>query len=164
MAAGEATRKKRSELGGKETGAVDDRGRLFLSKEKKDILGDNFVMTIGPVGAIFAYPDAEWDKFLDKLKRYSPMNQARQDYERFIFGQSDFNVKFEGNRVVIPAFLRKEAGVTGDVVVLGCNERIEIWAADEYGKYITSPREYNKDRRAMFKEFEDAIAAAEKEA
>jgi MraZ protein len=39
-------------------------------------------------------------------------------------------------RVVLPANLRKMAGIEKDIVTLGVGNRIEIWAAEKYYEYM----------------------------
>ena len=39
-------------------------------------------------------------------------------------------------RVVLPAALKKMAGITKDVVTLGRGKRLEIWAAERYYAYL----------------------------
>ena len=39
-------------------------------------------------------------------------------------------------RVVLPAALKKMAGITKDVVTRGRGKRLEIWSAERYNAYI----------------------------
>ena len=39
-------------------------------------------------------------------------------------------------RVVLPAVLKRMAGIKKDVVTLGHGKRLEIWAAEKYYEYI----------------------------
>ena len=39
-------------------------------------------------------------------------------------------------RVVLPASLKRMAGITKDVVTLGRGRRLEIWSAERYYEYI----------------------------
>jgi MraZ protein len=39
-------------------------------------------------------------------------------------------------RVVLPATLKKMAGIKKDVVTLGRGKRLEIWAAERYYEYL----------------------------
>ena len=39
-------------------------------------------------------------------------------------------------RVVLPAPLKKMAGITKDIVTLGRGKRLEIWAAEKYYAYV----------------------------
>ena len=39
-------------------------------------------------------------------------------------------------RVVLPAVLKRMAGIKKDVVTLGHGKRLEIWAADKFNQFI----------------------------
>ena len=39
-------------------------------------------------------------------------------------------------RVVLPASLKKMAGIQKDIVTLGRGKRLEIWAAEKYYEYL----------------------------
>ena len=39
-------------------------------------------------------------------------------------------------RVVLPAMLKKMAGIQKDIVTVGRGKRLEIWAAEKYYEYL----------------------------
>ena len=72
------------------------------------------------------YPQATWDKFTEKFASL-PMTQSR--VMRPLFANA---VKCEldsQGRIVIPQKLRKYAQLEKDAVILGVNDRAEIWSA-----------------------------------
>ena len=72
------------------------------------------------------YPQSTWDKFTEKFASL-PMTQSK--VMRPLFANA---VKCEldsQGRIVIPQKLRKYAKLEKDAVILGVNDRAEIWSA-----------------------------------
>ena len=63
---------------GREEATIDDKGRILVSKKKRDRLGENFVIALGTCGCLVAYPEASWQKFVDGILSYDPINMGRE--------------------------------------------------------------------------------------
>lgn len=135
---------------GNEVATIDDKGRLLVSKKKRERLGDDFVAGLGTVGCIVLYPEATWQAICDEIFRYPSLNQGREQYARLVMGYAYDDLKFDPqNRVVIPAKLRELARI-GDkerVLVFGMGDRVEIWSAREWEIFERTPDTYGRDRR-----------------
>lgn len=73
------------------------------------------------------YPQSTWDKFTEKFASL-PMTQSK--VMRPLFANA---VKCEldsQGRIVIPQKLRKYAKLEKDAVIIGVNDRAEIWSAE----------------------------------
>lgn len=136
-----------TDLTGSEEANVDDKGRVLFSKAKRDELGSDFVMRWGDNGCIFVYPLVEWDRARAEINVFERSNQGRMMYTRLVNGTAVVKLNFDPQgRVVIPRSLRESAGIKDKVVILGCEERAEIWDADEFKKYEKDPLNYGKER------------------
>ena len=142
-----------TDLTGKEDANVDDKGRVLFSKAKRDELGGDFVMRWGDNGCIFVYPLAEWDRARAQINKFESSNPGRMMYTRLVNATAEVKLNFDGQgRVVIPKSLRELAGIDVKVVILGCEERAEIWDAEEYQKYMKDPLGYGKERVDQIKQ------------
>lgn len=151
MATDPGSRPKR--LAGREEANVDDKGRVLFSKRKRDILGDDFVMRLGDSGCIYVYASTEWDEVTAELDRYPKNDLGRQTYTRLLMGTVVFDLNFDAQgRTVIPRMLRDMAKIDGSVVIVGCDERAEIWAADEFAKFEADMLGYGRERMDLFDE------------
>ncbi|MBV6457186.1 MAG: Transcriptional regulator MraZ [Fimbriimonadaceae bacterium] len=133
---------------GTDEATIDDKGRLLLSKKKRDRLGDGFVVALGDVGCLVAYPAVTWDRMLEQVLAQDSLNQGRQQFTRLVFGLADDGLKWDQQgRVVVPHKLRELAKLKDRVLIVGCVDRLEIWAAEEWDIYNRDPDRYGEARR-----------------
>lgn len=112
---------------------IDSKGRLIIPAKLRPELGDNFVITKGLDGCIFAYPQKEWNVLEEKIKTL-PLSKSRE-LQRFFFSSAcDCSLDTQG-RILISATLRKFANITKDVTVIGVSNRAEIWDSENWNKY-----------------------------
>lgn len=133
---------------GTDEAIIDDKGRILIGKKKRERLGDGFVMALGDVGCLVAYPEHRWNEIVTEIMGYSGINQGRQQYTRLVLGTADDELSFDGQgRVVVPTKLRKLANLNKEVVLVGCGDRLEIWDKDEWKQYNDYPDSYGFQRR-----------------
>ncbi len=138
---------------GRDEANVDDKGRILVSKKKRERLGSNFTLSLGTLGNLNAYPRQAWNGVLNEIYRYDRINQGRERFSRLILGLAEDEIDFDAQgRMVIPKKLRELAKLTGPVVLIGCGDRLEIWAEDEWNKYNEFPDVYGRQRREAVEE------------
>ena len=142
---------KTKRLAGREEANVDDKGRVLFSKRKREILGRDFVMRLGDNGCICVYSEEEWAGVTAEMDGYPKTSPGRQLYSRLLMETAVEELGFDAQgRTVIPRMLRDMAKIAGAVVIIGADERAEIWAADEHERYLADPVGYGGDRIALF--------------
>lgn len=118
---------------------LDDKNRLRIpSKFKKELVGENgeksYSFFRGMNRCICVMADDELDDTIASIAEEG-VSEATQASALF-FG-SIFSAEEDAQgRVVLPASLKRMAGITKDVVTLGRGRRLEIWAAERYYDYI----------------------------
>ena len=108
---------------------IDAKGRLFIPAKLREELGVTFYLAMGVDACLAIYPQAAWDRFREKFESL-PMSQSKA--MRPLFANA---VKCEPDsqgRIVVTQKLRKYAGLEKDVVIIGVNDRAEIWSADAW--------------------------------
>lgn len=117
---------------GQHNHTVDPKGRLIIPVKYRELLGEEFVVTRGLDGCLFAYPMDEWRAFEEKL-RTLPLTQkeARQFTRYFVAGAALCELDKQG-RILLPVTLREFAGLEKDVVLAGALNRVEIWSKERW--------------------------------
>ena len=110
---------------------LDAKGRVIIPAKLRDNLGESFVVTLGLDGCLFAYPMDEWESFVNKLKELPGTKEARKLQRYFLAGAAPCEADKQG-RVLIPANLREQAGLSKDVVFVGVLQKIEIWSKERW--------------------------------
>lgn len=146
----EATRasERKAPLVGRYPSKVDGKGRILLSKANRDRLGEQFVFGRAYTGVLAAYPKDIWWGIEDFVES-APIGLARDEFEREMFGDAEYDVSFDDqSRVVVPSRLREVTGVKigTEVMVVGCRTRVEIWPIEDLQKYDANPDAFNKAR------------------
>ena len=108
---------------------IDAKGRLFIPSKLREELGVTFYLAMGVDACLAIYPQSTWDRFTEKY-RSLPMSQSKA--MRPLFANA---VKCEldsQGRIVVPQKLRKYAGLEKETVIIGLNDRAEIWSAEKW--------------------------------
>jgi MraZ protein len=121
---------------------VDEKGRLPLPPKFRRQMKEGVILAKG-MGekCIAAYPITEWKRLSDSLaaKAVTPANLRKLN--RAIFG-SAFGASFDGQgRITLPVPLREYAGIGDTAIVVGANNRVELWSEDEWKVEKTSAEE-----------------------
>ena len=113
---------------------VDAKGRLIVPSKFREQLGDEFVVTKGLDGCLFAYENTEWKALEEKLHALPLTNKSARKFARFFLaGASACEVDKQG-RILLPSILREFAGIDKDAVLVGVGSRIEIWSKESWTK------------------------------
>ena len=115
---------------------LDSKGRmLFPSGLKRQLdpnAQDSFVVNRGFEGCLVLFPNNEWDKITERLKKLNLfVAKNRKFYRQFHNGATPISLDSNG-RVLLPKHLLKHAGIGKDAVVFAYADRIEVWAKDRY--------------------------------
>ena len=123
---------------------IDDKGRLTIPSKVREKLGDNFIVTRGIDKCLFVYPNNEWNNVINKYKQLPNTKDARNFMRFFLSGatQSDFDKQ---GRINIANTLIKYAGLKKDCVIIGVNERLEIWDKEAWEEFISNNEENLSD-------------------
>ena len=112
--------------------SLDSKNRIIMPSKFRDDIGEKFIVTKGLDGCLFAYSLQEWKNFEEKLRSLPLSNKDARAFSRFFFaGAADCLLDKQG-RFLIPSNLIEFAGLEKDLVIVGMNSRIEIWAKSKW--------------------------------
>ncbi|AIE88163.1 division/cell wall cluster transcriptional repressor MraZ [Fimbriimonas ginsengisoli] len=136
MSESEVLGSKPKPLLGTDEATIDGKGRILISKKKRDRLGDGFAICLGEHGCLDAYPAEKWQQILDEIDQHDPINPGRRQYTRLMLGNSDDDLSFDDQgRVVVPQKFRTLASLTKEVVIVGCGDHLEIWDKAQHEEF-----------------------------
>ncbi|NLL44874.1 MAG: division/cell wall cluster transcriptional repressor MraZ [Mollicutes bacterium] len=116
---------------------IDDKNRLTIPAKLRYELGEKFIITRGLDKCLFIYPQNEWNNIITKYKELPNTKDARNFMRFFLSGATECEFDKQG-RINIPLLLAKYAGLEKDCVIIGVNERLEIWSKENWGTFITN--------------------------
>jgi len=114
---------------------LDQKGRISLPVRFREVFADGAYLTLGQDGCLFCFPGAEWTERTREL-RSSPLSDADgRALARIFFGSAERVDLDTQGRLVIPPRLRAAVGLKKEAVVVGVQDRLEIWDRDAHERY-----------------------------
>ncbi len=123
---------------------IDDKGRLTIPAKLREQLGHDFIITRGLDKCLFVYPKEEWNNVINKYKELPNTKDARNFMRFFLSGATQNEFDKQG-RINIANSLIKYANLNKDCVIIGVNDRLEIWNKELWDKFITDNEENLSD-------------------
>lgn len=115
--------------------SIDTKGRIAMPAKLREGLGGKFIVTKGLDGCLFVYAMDEWQRVEQKLASLPMSRKTARDFTRFLFGGACEGECDKQGRVLLPASLRRYAGLEREAVIVGVGSRAEIWDAAKWQQY-----------------------------
>lgn len=115
--------------------SIDTKGRIAMPAKLREGLGGKFIITKGLDGCLFVYAMDEWQRVEQKLASLPMSRKTARDFTRFLFGGACEGECDKQGRVLLPASLRRYAGLERDAVIVGVGSRAEIWDVAKWQQY-----------------------------
>ncbi|HNU95538.1 MAG TPA: division/cell wall cluster transcriptional repressor MraZ [Candidatus Paceibacterota bacterium] len=114
---------------------LDDKNRISLPVKFRKEMGKSIVVAPGLDNCLALYTLVEWKKISSKLSDSSMLASDNRSFSRFMFGQAVI-VDVDGNgRILIPENLKNRSSLSSKVVVIGVQNRAEIWNESTWNDY-----------------------------
>ncbi len=124
---------------------IDEKGRIIIPSKFRYELGEKFIVTRGLDGCLFVYPMEEWNNIVDKLKTLPfTKKDARAFLRFFLSGATECAFDRQG-RISIAAPLASYAEIEKECVIIGVNDRLEIWSKNNWEKFFSQNEENLSD-------------------
>lgn len=105
---------------------IDVKGRMNFPTKLRDILGVSFYVTKSiDSPCLTVYSQEEWDKLSAKVAAIPASKSGK--IQRWLFSGACEVTPDKQGRVLLPQELRSFAGLEKDIVVIGANDKAEIW-------------------------------------
>lgn len=130
-----------SAFSGKYYYTVDEKGRLMMPSLFREIISSNYSRGLYITNAAFdrclhIYPYEEWNRLEEKVRSLPKMlEEVRFFMRRVVASAQECQLDKQG-RILIPAAHREDAVITGDVVIVGQIDKIELWNRKEWDAAI----------------------------
>ena len=115
---------------------IDEKGRLIIPSKFREDIGNSFVVTRGLDGCLFVYSLVEWEKIVAKLKKLPFTKKDARTFTRFFLASATVCEFDKQGRINLVNSLIKYADLKKECVVIGVNDRLEIWALDKYNSLM----------------------------
>ena len=123
---------------------IDEKGRIIIPSKIREELTDEFIVTRGIDNCLFIYRTEDFKELIRKYKELPNTKDARNFMRFFLSGatQNDFDKQ---GRINIANSLINYASLKKDCVIIGVNERLEIWDKEAWDNFISENEENLSD-------------------
>lgn len=128
---------------------VDSKGRIFIPAKWRDDIGATVIVTHGifsrsDTRCLFGMSEEAWKEFAARFASLPETDTMGQSFRRMLFSNaSDCELDKQG-RILIPAALREYADIDKDAVLVGVDNRVEIWNASAWQAHNNNmAKDYN---------------------
>lgn len=118
------------------TPRLDEKSRLVLPARFREQLADGLVITKGHERCLCVWPLTEFRSVTETLRRAPVTSKTARDYMRVLFAGASDEVPDRQGRVTVPQALRDYAGLVRECAVIGANNRVEVWDAVAWQRYL----------------------------
>ena len=130
---------------GEFTHTLDKKGRIAIPAKLREGLGDTFIVTKGLDKCLFIYTVDGWEKLVERMKSLSMAKAKARAFKRTIFSAATPVEPDKQGRILIPQKLREYANFYENVVVVGVDDRVEMWAEELWDNYSEAVNEDYED-------------------
>lgn len=117
---------------------IDEKGRIIIPAKFRNELGSELVVTRGLDKCLFLYSKSEWEKLSNKLSTLPFTKQDARNFNRFFLSSATTSEFDKLGRINITSPLITYAGLNKDCVIIGVNERLEIWDEEKFNEFLSS--------------------------
>ncbi len=116
---------------------LDDKGRIVLPTKVREKLGDTVFITRAPADkCLYMYTEEEWGKLAEKLENLPTSTDRNAGaFVRMFFGKASACSIDKQGRISITPRLLKYAGLDKNIMLIGANNRLEIWDTETWDDY-----------------------------
>lgn len=115
---------------------LDEKMRLIIPAKLREELGTKFVVTRGLEKCLYVYSLTEWENMVQKLKSLPFTKKDARVFIRSFFSGASVCEFDRSGRITISSHLLEYANLNKECVVIGANDRIEIWASESWNNFL----------------------------
>jgi len=115
--------------------SMDEKGRLTIPSKIREELGEEFIVTRGLENCLYLYKLNDWKELINKYKELPNTKDARNFMRFFLSGANQISFDKQG-RINLANILITYASLNKDCVIIGVNDRLEIWSEDNWNNFI----------------------------
>lgn len=119
--------------------AVDEAGSVMLPERMRLQLGEPLPPVLyvrpGPDESLWLYPPASFQRLADRLTQSLDADRA-EVYRRLLHAQAEAAGLSPDGRLVLPASLARLFDLDGEAVIIGVDDRFELWQGKRWQQYL----------------------------
>lgn len=129
--------------------SLDSKGRLAIPAKYRDGLVSScdgrLIVTADPSKCLLIYPQPAWEPIEQKLISLSSFDKKMRSLQRLLIGNAIDVEMDNAGRVLVSSPLRKFAGLTKNVVLVGQGAKFELWDGEQWDLQMDDALDFKDD-------------------
>lgn len=126
--------------------SLDEKLRLAIPKRLREAMkqpdGGALYLAPGTDESLFLYTEEAFGRLASRLEQVSPTRQDVRAFSRLFYAQAQAVEIDPQGRVRIPPELAQLAKLGKEVVLLGVQDHLEVWAAERWQAYLSEKQSH----------------------
>lgn len=110
----------------------DAKGRLTIPARFRELLTEGAFVTQGFEKNLMALTPPAFEIITQQVNQTSITDPTARDLKRLLFSNADRVAPDKNGRILIPQFLREQAGLNSEAVLVGVGDYFEIWSPEQW--------------------------------
>lgn len=120
---------------------IDEKGRIIIPSKIREELGENIIVTRGLEDCLFIYSEQEWSLIVSKLKTLPFTKKDARSFTRMFLSGATVTEFDKQGRIKISSPLIDYASLEKECVIIGVNDRLEVWSKEKWDKFVLDSKE-----------------------
>jgi MraZ protein len=135
--------------------SIDDKLRVAIPKRLREAWAagnqSNIYIAPGTDQSLALYTEEAFARLAERLAQSSPTRQDVRTFNRLLYARAQRAELDAQGRVRIPPELARLAGLDKEVMLLGVQDHVEVWAAERWKSYLAERQDhYDEIAEAAF--------------
>jgi MraZ protein len=114
---------------------IDDKGRMTIPSRYRELLDGGAYITRGFDENLMVLTAASFNEISESIRVTSVTDADARALKRWIFANASWVEVDKAGRILIPQWLRMNAGLEGNAMVVGVGEYFEIWQPERWTRH-----------------------------
>ena len=123
---------------------IDGKNRFRVPVKLKEVLSGGAYLTKGPNGCLFIIDKKEFDRLAEKFTDCSIFDQSAMFDKRLFFSSASDATPDGQGRILLTKNLLEFAQIKKDIVFIGVDDHVELWAKEKYTEYLSESKKASK--------------------
>lgn len=119
---------------------MDTKGRLRMPTQLLRQVGEGeaceFVVNRGFEKHLMLYPKQVWDRISSEVNQLNTYNRKNLAFIRYFYRGAQEVTVDSADRVLLPRKLLEYAGIEKELIIFAYNDRMELWAKEQYEELL----------------------------
>lgn len=124
---------------------LDEKNRIIIPSKLRFELGEEVVITRGLDDCLFIYSKPEWNNVVSKLKSLPFTKKDARSFTRMFLSGATLTSFDKQGRVTLSIPLKEYAFLKKECVIIGVNDRLELWAKEKWDSFVDASKEELSD-------------------